>query len=337
MTPGRHLPKYMRAAAIVRARVDDGTLLPGQSAPSAARLARETGYSTPTCIRALRMLLTDGVLVPGPAPNGHPRVPPAPGEHDTASAARALSAALASRRRAAGLTQPELAAAADVSLTAIGHAETRRHWHSRDFWERADKELSADGELLALHDAYREATTRAASAAAPEAPGPRPDDASPPSSGPCPPPASLLTDDEREAVRRAGLLCTLIAGRIVADGPTGDDDLAELRAAIQRKVPYRTAQRPLATRTGRMSMGENAIPGPAIHEFERTYLGKLRLAAQVILEAAPDLSLVSDPLEVELGIFKDRVEFMLLLPEATAGELPWRGGDNGARSNGDRR
>jgi hypothetical protein len=67
-----------------------------------------------------------------------------------------------------------------------------------------------------------------------------------------------------------------------------------------------------------MNMNENASPRPAIHEFERTYLEKLRLAAQVILEAAPVLSLVPDPLEVELGFFKDRVEFMLLLPEAAA-------------------
>jgi hypothetical protein len=63
-------------------------------------------------------------------------------------------------------------------------------------------------------------------------------------------------------------------------------------------------------------------PRVTIHEFERTYLEKLRLAAQVILEAAPDWSLMPDPLEVELGIFKDHVEFMLLLPEAAAGELP---------------
>jgi hypothetical protein len=67
-----------------------------------------------------------------------------------------------------------------------------------------------------------------------------------------------------------------------------------------------------------MNMNENASPRPAIHEFERTYLEKLRLAAQVILEAAPVLSLVPDPLEVELGFFKDCVEFMLLLPEAAA-------------------
>jgi len=77
-------------------------------------------------------------------------------------------------------------------------------------------------------------------------------------------------------------------------------------------------------------MSENAAPTRAIHEFERTYLEKLLLAAKVILEAAPDLSLVPDPLEVELGIFKDRVEFALLLPEATAVALPWRNGRNDA-------
>jgi hypothetical protein len=79
-----------------------------------------------------------------------------------------------------------------------------------------------------------------------------------------------------------------------------------------------------------MNMSEKTTPRLAMHEFERTYLEKLRLAAQVILEAAPDLSLVPDPLEVELGIFKDRVEFVLLLPEAAAGELPWRSGHDDA-------
>jgi hypothetical protein len=73
-------------------------------------------------------------------------------------------------------------------------------------------------------------------------------------------------------------------------------------------------------------------PKPTIYEFERTYLEKLRLAAQVILEAAPDASFISDPLEVELGIFKDRVEFMLLLPEAANDELPWRAGDDAPRT-----
>jgi hypothetical protein len=75
-----------------------------------------------------------------------------------------------------------------------------------------------------------------------------------------------------------------------------------------------------------MNMGENTTSESAVHGFERTYLEKLRLAAQVILEAAPELSLVSGPLEVELGIFKDRVEFVLLIPEAAVSSFPWRGG-----------
>ena len=77
-------------------------------------------------------------------------------------------------------------------------------------------------------------------------------------------------------------------------------------------------------------MSKNAAPRAALHEFERTYLEKLLLAARVILEAAPDLALVPDPLEVELGIFKDRVEFALLLPEAAAVTFPWRDGHDGA-------
>jgi hypothetical protein len=41
-----------------------------------------------------------------------------------------------------------------------------------------------------------------------------------------------------------------------------------------------------------------------LDKFERTYFERLRLAAQVIMEAAPDLDLVTEPLEAELQIFK---------------------------------
>ena len=51
-------------------------------------------------------------------------------------------------------------------------------------------------------------------------------------------------------------------------------------------------------------MDEHPAPKPVLHGFERIFLDKLRLAAQVILEAAPDLDLVPDPLEVELGILR---------------------------------
>ena len=59
-------------------------------------------------------------------------------------------------------------------------------------------------------------------------------------------PASLLTGSEHEAVRQAGLLYSLIAKHVVADGPTRDEDLAELRTAIhviQRMVLAQAAAR----------------------------------------------------------------------------------------------
>src|SRR6201995_5090884 len=157
---GNRLPKYARVAAAVRGQIADGTLRPGQPAPSGAALSRITGYSTLTCRRALRVLVADGVLTPGPSRNARPRVAgPAqlPAERALAAAARALSAGLAARRRAKGLTQPELARRVGVSVTTVGHAETGRLWQSRQFWERADAILGAGGALLRLHDVYRAA------------------------------------------------------------------------------------------------------------------------------------------------------------------------------------
>jgi hypothetical protein len=157
---GKGMPKYARVAEDVRAQIADGTLRPGQPAPSGAALSRVTGFSTLTCRKALRMLIADGALIPGPSRNARPRVagpPQLPVERDLAAAARALAAGLAGRRRAKGLTQPELARRVGVSVTTVGHAETGRLWQSRQFWERADAILGAGGTLLRLHDAYRAA------------------------------------------------------------------------------------------------------------------------------------------------------------------------------------
>jgi hypothetical protein len=58
--------------------------------------------------------------------------------------------------------------------------------------------------------------------------------------------AALLTDDEREAVRQAGLLNQLISKRVVTNGPARAGDLAELTAAIhviQRMVMAQAAAR----------------------------------------------------------------------------------------------
>lgn len=121
------VPKYARVAAIVRAQIADGTLSPGVPAPSGDALARITGYSALTCRKAIRALIADGALVPGPSRNARPRVAGpvlASEKQDRANAARALSTGLIARRHAAGLTQAELSALAYVSVTTIGHAET---------------------------------------------------------------------------------------------------------------------------------------------------------------------------------------------------------------------
>jgi hypothetical protein len=166
-------PKYVQAAQRIRDQISDGTLKPGQPAPSGARLARETGYSALTCRKALRQLIKDGALTPGPSPTARARVagpavtpsPPAPG---TRARAAVLSADLAKRRKALGLTQPALAALTGYSVTAIGHAETGRNWQSRRFWEKTDCALAADGQLLYLYEAYTAADATAAE------PGPEP-------------------------------------------------------------------------------------------------------------------------------------------------------------------
>jgi len=171
---GKGEPKYARVAAAVRAQIADGTLRPGQPAPSGAALSRVTGYSTLTCRKALRVLIADGALIPGPSRNARPRVagpPQPPAERDLAAAARALAAGLARGRRANGLTQPELARRVGVSVTTVGHAETGRLWQSRQFWERADAILDAEGALLRLHDVYRAAAASSGADAAGDAAG----------------------------------------------------------------------------------------------------------------------------------------------------------------------
>lgn len=150
---------YMRATALIRARIEDGTLKPGSPAPSAAALARTLGFGLPSCRKAIRNLIADGTLIPGPSPSARPRVAGDPGHtgQGRRAAARRLSSSLAARRRVAGLRQEDLAAIIGYSVTAVGHAETGRLWQARPFWEQADKEPGASGELLGLYEDYRDA------------------------------------------------------------------------------------------------------------------------------------------------------------------------------------
>jgi DNA-binding transcriptional MocR family regulator len=158
--------KYLQAAAIVRAQVADGTLRPGQAAPSGASLASLTGFDPLTCRKALRVLEREGVLMPGPTPSARLRVKALPGAGPE-DAARSLSRALAAARRASGLTQPALAALTGYSVTTIGHAETGWLWQPRQFWEKTDLTLAAAGELTRLYDAYRAETASTGGATPP--------------------------------------------------------------------------------------------------------------------------------------------------------------------------
>ncbi|HEY5019349.1 MAG TPA: GntR family transcriptional regulator [Streptosporangiaceae bacterium] len=147
--------RYVQVAEMIRAQIADGTLKPGSPAPSAASLARATGYSVLTCRKAFVLLIKEGTLYAGPSANARARVGSNPARTDPAArAAATLSGALAGRRHTFGLSQLELAEIIGYSETTIGHAETGRLWQSRTFWETADKALTADGKLLSLYDAY---------------------------------------------------------------------------------------------------------------------------------------------------------------------------------------
>jgi DNA-binding transcriptional MocR family regulator len=154
--------KYETVAGLVRDMIADGTLKPGAPAPSGAALARETGFCTLTCRKALRALLADGTLTWGASPNARLRV----AADSTASGANRgalrvpLSSALAARRHAAGLTQPQLATLLGMSVTTVGHAETGRLWQSREFWQQADQVLGAAGTLLGMYDQRQAAAGR---------------------------------------------------------------------------------------------------------------------------------------------------------------------------------
>src|SRR6266545_3393331 len=69
-----------------------------------------------------------------------------------AEARRDLGRRLAALREAAGLTQADLAVRVSYSRSTIGNVETGRQKIPRGFWQCCDRELGADGVLLAAHD-----------------------------------------------------------------------------------------------------------------------------------------------------------------------------------------
>jgi hypothetical protein len=99
------------AADLVRGMIADGMLNPGAPVPSGAALARKTGFCALTCRQALGTLLADGTLTRGVSPTARLRVAQRgrAGADDGDALRVTLSRSLAGRRRAAGMTQPELA------------------------------------------------------------------------------------------------------------------------------------------------------------------------------------------------------------------------------------
>jgi hypothetical protein len=63
-------------------------------------------------------------------------------------------------------------------------------------------------------------------------------------------------------------------------------------------------------------------PDDTLPAFVRADLERLRLAAETILRLASDPGVIPDSLEVELTLFRDRVEHALLLPATGQWLLP---------------
>jgi DNA-binding FadR family transcriptional regulator len=69
-------PRVAQVAGDVRTMIDDGTLRPGDPAPTGAALREITGAGLTQCLMALRLLEADGTLVRRtfPLPRGVVRV-----------------------------------------------------------------------------------------------------------------------------------------------------------------------------------------------------------------------------------------------------------------------
>jgi transcriptional regulator with XRE-family HTH domain len=72
---------------------------------------------------------------------------------------RALGRQLAAQRNRAGLSQWDLAPLTGYSRSTLSDAELGRHRLRREFWQRCDELLKAEGRLLASYDRLEAAAT----------------------------------------------------------------------------------------------------------------------------------------------------------------------------------
>ena len=150
--------RWPEAAEAVRKMIKSGKLQPGDLTPAASTLSVLTGTHKRTCRKALLIMAARGELAPPLSPRGRPRVP---GGDSPGTATLALSAALAAARKAAGLTQEQLAERAGLSATIISDAE-RGHFRrsSAERWARLDQAAGARGRLVRMHAAWQFSMTR---------------------------------------------------------------------------------------------------------------------------------------------------------------------------------
>ncbi|WP_162907543.1 helix-turn-helix domain-containing protein [Allorhizocola rhizosphaerae] len=75
---------------------------------------------------------------------------------DIRQAKRALGAQLAALSKAAGLRQEDLANAVHLSRSSIANTEIGHQVSAKDFWERCDELLRADGNLIQAYERVRD-------------------------------------------------------------------------------------------------------------------------------------------------------------------------------------
>ena len=147
--------RWPDAQNAVRTMIESGELRPGDLTPAASTLSALTGTHKRTCRKALLIMVGEGELAPPLSPRGRPRVPggDSPDPDDLA-----LAAALAAARKAARLTQAQLAERAGLSAAAVHYAETGllRCPASED-WARLDQAATADGKLIRAYAEWRAA------------------------------------------------------------------------------------------------------------------------------------------------------------------------------------
>jgi hypothetical protein len=143
-------PRWPEAVTVIRGMIADGTLKPGDPAPTAGELAAGTGLHGAACSAALRTLAADGTLERVAATRrlrvAQPGGPPSPRDEE-------LGRALMRLREARGLTRRHLAVLLGVKLTVAEQAEAGRGGQGRGFWQRADGMLDGQGALLHQYDA----------------------------------------------------------------------------------------------------------------------------------------------------------------------------------------